>query len=162
LGVPTLAGYDEADQSDDTLVQAAEVIGYPILIKPAAGGGGKGMREVRDPARLPDSIAAARREAMAAFGDDRLGLQEPVGGGRDVEGGRHVEIQVLFDTHGNGVQLGERDCSLQRRHQKVLEETPSPAVDAPLRARLGDAALTLARAVGYVSAGTCEFLVDER
>ena len=156
LGVPTLAGYDDADQSDEALARAAQRIGFPVLIKPAAGGGGKGMREVRDPSRLRDSLAAARRESMAAFGDQRLILE------RLVEGGRHVEIQVLFDSHGNGVHLGERDCSLQRRHQKVLEETPSPAVTPALRARLGDAALTLARAVGYVSAGTCEFLVDDR
>ena len=113
------------------------------------------MRTVREPDRLVDALAAARREATAAFGDDRLVLE------RLIEGGRHVEIQVLFDAHGGGVQLGERDCSIQRRHQKVLEETPSPAVGAALRQRLGDAALTLARAVGYVSAGTCEFLVDD-
>jgi acetyl-CoA/propionyl-CoA carboxylase biotin carboxyl carrier protein len=156
LGVPTLPGYDGDDQSDGALAAAADAIGYPILVKPAAGGGGKGMREVRDADRLPDSLAAARREAMASFGDHRLILE------RLVEGGRHVEIQVLFDSHGRGVHLGERDCSLQRRHQKVLEETPSPAVDGTLRARLGAAALTLAGAVGYVSAGTCEFLVDDR
>ena len=156
LGVPTLVGYDDPDQSDDALSVAAGRIGYPVLIKPAAGGGGKGMREVRDPNRLLDALAAARREALTAFGDDRLILE------RLVEGGRHVEIQVLFDAHGSGVHLGERDCSLQRRHQKILEETPSPGVDAILRARLGAAALTLAGGVGYVSAGTCEFLVDDR
>ena len=156
LGVPTLVGYDDPDQSDDALSVAAGRIGYPVLIKPAAGGGGKGMREVRDPDRLLDALAAARREALTAFGDDRLILE------RLVEGGRHVEIQVLFDAHGSGVHLGERDCSLQRRHQKILEETPSPGVDAILRARLGAAALTLAGGVGYVSAGTCEFLVDDR
>ena len=156
LGVPTLVGYDDPDQSDDALSVAAGRIGYPVLIKPAAGGGGKGMREVRDPDRLLDALAAARREALTAFGDDRLILE------RLVEGGRHVEIQVLFDAHGSGVHLSERDCSLQRRHQKILEETPSPGVDAILRARLGAAALTLAGGVGYVSAGTCEFLVDDR
>ncbi|HEX6868293.1 MAG TPA: biotin/lipoyl-containing protein, partial [Candidatus Limnocylindrales bacterium] len=118
-------------------------------------GGGKGMRTVREPDRLADALDAARREATAAFGDDRLVLE------RLIEGGRHVEIQVLFDGFGAGVHLGERDCSIQRRHQKVLEETPSPAVDGPLRGRLGDAALTLARAVGYESAGTCEFLIDD-
>ena len=106
--------------------------------------------------RSADALASARREATAAFGDDRLILE------RLVEGGRHIEIQVLFDAHGNGVHLGERDCSIQRRHQKVLEEAPSPGIDDGLRARLGEAALTLARAVGYVSAGTCEFLVDDR
>ena len=156
LGVPVLAGYDDPDQSDDTLVAAAERIGFPLLVKPAAGGGGKGMRTVRGAEALPDAIAAARREAAAAFGDDRLILEHLV------VGARHVEIQVLFDQHGNGISLGERDCSIQRRHQKILEESPSPAVDAPLRARLGEASLRLARAVGYVGAGTCEFIVDGR
>ncbi len=156
LGVPVLAGYDEADQTDPALTAAATRIGFPLLVKPSAGGGGKGMRIVRDPDRLADALAAARREATSSFGDDRLILE------RLVEGGRHIEIQVLFDGFGDGVHLGERDCSIQRRHQKVLEEAPSPAVDADLRARLGEAALTLARAVGYVSAGTCEFLVDDR
>ncbi len=156
LGVPLLPGYDDPDQSDAALTAAADRIGYPVLVKPSAGGGGKGMRTVRDPAALPDALASARREATAAFGDDRLILE------RLVEGGRHIEIQVLFDAHGNGVHLGERDCSIQRRHQKVLEEAPSPGIDDDLRARLGEAALTLARAVGYVSAGTCEFLVDDR
>jgi acetyl-CoA/propionyl-CoA carboxylase biotin carboxyl carrier protein len=160
LGVPTPAGYDDQDQSDAALSAAAERIGYPILIKPAAGGGGKGMRTVRSPVRLEPELAAARREATAAFGDDRLILEQLI------EGARHVEIQVLFDEHGNGVHLGERDCSLQRRHQKVLEEAPSPAVlssvGRDLRRRMGEAALTLAGAVGYQSAGTCEFLVNER
>ncbi|HEY6012523.1 MAG TPA: biotin/lipoyl-containing protein, partial [Candidatus Limnocylindrales bacterium] len=156
LGIPILAGYDEADQADAALLRAAERIGFPVLVKPAAGGGGKGMRVVREPSSLREALAAARREAMAAFGDDRLILE------RLVEGGRHVEIQVLFDVTGHGVHLGERDCSVQRRHQKVLEEAPSPAVDGALRQRLGDAALALGRAVGYVGAGTCEFLVDER
>ena len=114
------------------------------------------MRTVREPGRLPEALAAARREAMAAFGDDRLILE------RLLEGARHIEIQVLFDADGHGVHLGERDCSIQRRHQKVLEESPSPAVDADLRHRLGVAALRLARRVGYVNAGTCEFLVDDR
>jgi acetyl/propionyl-CoA carboxylase alpha subunit len=156
LGVPVPPGYDEVDQSDDTLVAAATAIGAPMLIKPAAGGGGKGMRTVRDLERLPTEIAGARREATSAFGDGRLILE------RLIEGARHVEVQVLFDGAGNGVHLGERDCSLQRRHQKVLEEAPAPAVDAPLRQRMGEAALVLAGAVGYVSAGTCEFLLDDR
>jgi excisionase family DNA binding protein len=156
LGVPILAGYDDADQADATLTAAAARIGYPVLVKPAAGGGGKGMRIVREPGRLPDALTAARREATAAFGDDRLVLE------RLVEGGRHVEIQVLFDAAGRGAHLGERDCSMQRRHQKVLEESPSPGVGDDLRRRLGEAALALARAVGYVGAGTCEFLVDGR
>ena len=156
LGVPTPAGYDDPDQADAALTAAAAAIGVPLLIKPAAGGGGKGMRTVRDLERLPTELAAARREAQSAFGDDRLILE------RLLEGARHVEIQVLFDRNGNGVHLGERDCSLQRRHQKVLEEAGSPAVDAGLRERMGSAALALARAVGYESAGTCEFLLDER
>ena len=154
LGVPVLAGYDEPDASDDALIAAAADVGFPLLVKPAAGGGGKGMRTVRGPEALPDALAAARREAAAAFDDDRLILEHLV------VGARHVEIQVLFDGHGAGIHLGERDCSIQRRHQKILEETPSPAVDAALRDRLGEAALTLGRAVGYVSAGTCEFLLD--
>jgi acetyl-CoA/propionyl-CoA carboxylase biotin carboxyl carrier protein len=156
LGLPVLAGYDGDDQSDRAVSKAAKRIGYPLLVKPAAGGGGKGMRVVRDPAGLVGALGAARREARAAFGDDRLILE------RLVEGARHVEVQVLFDQTGQGIQLGERDCSIQRRHQKVLEETPSPGIDDPTRRKLGDAALALARAVGYVSAGTCEFLLDDR
>jgi acetyl-CoA/propionyl-CoA carboxylase, biotin carboxylase, biotin carboxyl carrier protein len=156
LGVPVVPGYDDADQSDEALSAAAQRIGLPVLVKPAAGGGGKGMRIVREMDRLGDALASGRREATAAFGDGRLILE------RFLEGPRHVEIQVLFDAHGNGVHLGERDCSIQRRHQKVLEETPSPAVDQALRRRLGEAALALASAVGYVGAGTCEFLVDDR
>jgi len=156
LGIPVPPGYDDEDQSDVALTVAADRIGYPLLVKPAAGGGGKGMRTVRDPGRLVADLAGSRREALAAFGDDRLILE------RLVEGARHVEIQVLFDGHGRGVHLGERDCSVQRRHQKVLEEAPSPAVDDALRARMGAAALALAGAVGYVGAGTCEFLLDDR
>jgi acetyl-CoA/propionyl-CoA carboxylase biotin carboxyl carrier protein len=154
LGIPVVPGYDDPDQSDATLAAAVATIGLPVIVKPAAGGGGKGMRVVRDAAELAGALATARREATAAFGDDRLILE------RYLEGPRHVEVQVLFDTFGQGVHLGERDCSLQRRHQKVLEETPSPAVDPRLRRRLGASALALAGAVGYVSAGTCEFLVD--
>ncbi len=156
LGVPVPPGYDEADQSDEALTAAAERIGYPLLVKPAAGGGGKGMRTVRDAKHLAGDLAGARREALAAFADDRLILE------RLVEGARHVEIQVLFDGHGSGVHLGERDCSIQRRHQKVLEEAGSPAVDAGLRETMGAAALRLAGAIGYVGAGTCEFLLDDR
>ncbi len=156
LGVPILAGYDEPDQSDEALLAAAARVGFPMLVKPAAGGGGKGMRTVREPHRLAEAIGAARREAAAAFGDDRLILE------RLVVGARHVEIQVLFDGYGAGVSLGERDCSIQRRHQKVLEEAPSPSVSPVMRERLGAAALRLAGAVGYVGAGTCEFLLDER
>jgi len=156
LGVPVVPGYDDADQSDRTLEAAALRIGLPVLVKPAAGGGGKGMRVVRTPDRLLDAFAAARREAQAAFGDERLILE------RLVEGARHVEVQVLFDREGHGVHLGERDCSIQRRNQKILEEAPSPAVDDRLRDRLGRYALELAGAVGYTSAGTCEFLLADR
>ena len=155
VGVPVVDGYDGGAQSDAALDRQARRIGLPLMIKPAAGGGGKGMRIVRDRTRLRDALAAARREARAAFGDDRLILE------RLVENARHVEIQVLFDRHGQGIHLGERDCSLQRRHQKILEETPSPAVDPVLRTRLGEAALTIARSVGYVNAGTVEFLLDD-
>jgi 3-methylcrotonyl-CoA carboxylase alpha subunit len=156
LGIPIVPGYDGTSQSDRSLRAAAQRIGTPLLVKPAAGGGGKGMRVVRDVAQLRDAIASARREASAAFGDDRVILE------RLVEGARHVEVQLLFDRRGNGVHMGERDCSVQRRHQKILEETPSPGVNPKLRAALTDAALRLAAAVGYVSAGTCEFLVDDR
>ncbi len=156
LGIPVLPGYDGADQSDDALLAAGPKVGYPLIVKPAAGGGGKGMRTVRGQEGLLDAIAAARREAAASFGDDRLILEHLV------VAARHIEVQVLFDSDGTGIQLGERDCSIQRRHQKILEESPSPAVDPALRERLGEAALTLGRAVGYVSAGTCEFLLDNR
>ena len=155
LGVPTVPGYDGADQSDAALARAARRIGVPLLVKPAAGGGGKGMRVVRKLGRLGEALAASRREAAAAFGDERLILE------RLIEGPRHVEVQVLFDGHGAGIHLGERDCSIQRRNQKVLEETPSPAVDPATRRRLTDAALALADAVAYRSAGTCEFLLDD-
>src|SRR5204863_9463913 len=156
LKVPILPGYDGEDQAANALDAAAERIGYPLLVKPAAGGGGKGMHIVRETARLSDAISAARREAAQAFGDDRLILE------RYLEGPRHVEIQVLFDSHGAGVHLGERDCSTQRRHQKVLEETPSPGIKPAVRRRLITYALQLAAAVGYRSAGTCEFLLTNR
>jgi acetyl-CoA/propionyl-CoA carboxylase biotin carboxyl carrier protein len=155
LGIPILPGYDGPAQGDRAIGRAATDIGYPVLVKPAAGGGGKGMRVVRDASQLGEALAAARREAGAAFGDERLILE------RFVEGPRHVEVQVLFDSYDAGIHLGERDCSVQRRHQKVIEETPSPAVGPAIRRRLGDAAVRLAAAVGYVSAGTCEFLLDD-
>ena len=156
LGIPTIPGYDGEAQDDAALARAARRIGYPVLVKPAAGGGGKGMRTVRAPGELKAALAAARREALASFGDERLILE------RRLEGPRHVEVQLLFDARGGGVHLGERDCSIQRRHQKVLEETPSPAVRAATRRQLTEAALTLGGAVGYVSAGTCEFLLDDQ
>ena len=156
LGVPVVPGYDGGGQTDAGLRRAAKRIGYPLLVKPAGGGGGKGMRVVRETARLGDALASARREASAAFGDERLILE------RLVEGPRHVEVQVLFDASGIGIHLGERDCSTQRRHQKVLEETPSPAVSHATRKRLTTYALQLAAAVGYRGAGTCEFLLTNR
>jgi acetyl/propionyl-CoA carboxylase alpha subunit len=131
-------------------------IGYPLVIKAAAGGGGRGMRVVRAPAELDDAFEAARREAAAAFGDDRVFYE------RYVERPRHVEIQLLADAHGAVLALGERECSIQRRHQKVLEEAPSPALDVSLRAEMSEAAVAFARAIGYRSAGTAEFMLDGR
>ena len=153
LKVPTLPGYDGDDQTDARLSREAKRIGLPFLVKPSAGGGGKGMHVVAAARELPDTLARARREAQASFGDDRLILE------RYLERPRHVEVQLLADTHGNAVHLGERECSLQRRHQKVIEESPSPVVSAKLRKQLGDAALRLAEEAGYVGAGTVEFLL---
>ncbi len=154
-GVPVVPGYDGADQGEATLLAEAERIGFPLLIKPSGGGGGKGMRIVRDRDALVDELAASRREARRAFGDDRLILE------RYLDGPRHVEIQVLFDAHGHGVSLGERDCSTQRRQQKIVEEAPAPSVNPALRERMGAAALTVASSVGYVNAGTVEFLLTD-
>ncbi|MGE0706648.1 MAG: biotin carboxylase N-terminal domain-containing protein [Planctomycetota bacterium] len=152
-GVPCLPGYDGEAQDDAALLAAAEGVGFPLLVKAAAGGGGRGMRRVERPADLPAALAGARSEAQNAFGDGRLLLE------RLVERARHVEVQVLADEHGKVLHLGERDCSAQRRYQKVLEEAPSPAVDEALRARLGAAATAAARAIGYVGAGTVELLL---
>jgi acetyl-CoA/propionyl-CoA carboxylase, biotin carboxylase, biotin carboxyl carrier protein len=152
--VPVVPGVAKPGLTDDELVAAADEIGYPVLIKPSAGGGGKGMRLVEDPARLRDALVGARREAASSFGDDTLFLE------RFVLRPRHIEVQVLADTHGNVVHLGERECSLQRRHQKVIEEAPSPLLDPATRARIGSAACNTARSVDYVGAGTVEFIVS--
>ena len=152
--VPVVPGVAKPGLTDDELVAAAEGVGYPVLIKPSAGGGGKGMRLVEEPARLREALVSARREAGSAFGDDTLFLE------RFVLRPRHIEVQVLADTHGNVVHLGERECSLQRRHQKVIEEAPSPLLDAETRARIGAAACNTARSVDYVGAGTVEFIVS--
>lgn len=151
-GVPTLPARELGP--DDDIAAAAKEIGYPVLVKASAGGGGRGMRVVETEAELADAVAGARREAGAAFGDDTLFLE------RWLTSSRHVEIQILGDLHGNLVHLFERECSIQRRHQKIIEEAPSPAVDAALRARMGEAALSAARKIGYASAGTVEFLLD--
>ncbi|MEV6659178.1 acetyl/propionyl/methylcrotonyl-CoA carboxylase subunit alpha [Nocardia fluminea] len=154
FGVPVVPGIAEPGLTDAQLIAAATDIGYPVLVKPSAGGGGKGMRRVTEPADLPAALVSARREAAAAFGDDTLFLE------RFVNRPRHIEVQILADKFGNVVHLGERECSLQRRHQKVIEEAPSPLLDAQARARIGTAACNTARSVDYVGAGTVEFIVS--
>src|ERR1700680_2182496 len=154
FGVPVVPGYDGDDQSDARLRDEAAQIGTPLLINASAGGGGRGMRVVDDPARFDEALASARREAKAAFGDDTMLLE------RYLQRPRHVEFQTLADAHGNTVHLGERECSIQRRHQKVIEEAPSVAVDATLRSRMGAAAVEGARSVAYTGAGTAEFMLD--
>jgi geranyl-CoA carboxylase alpha subunit len=153
-GVPCVPGYRDAEQSDARLTEEAARIGFPLMVKAAAGGGGRGMRLVREAAALSGALRAARSEAKNAFGDDRLLLE------RAIVDARHVEIQVFGDAQGNVIHLGERDCSVQRRHQKVVEEAPSPAVDSDLRARMGAAAVQAAKAINYVGAGTIEFMLD--
>ena len=154
FGVPVVPGVSQAGMTDAELIAAADEIGFPVLVKPSAGGGGKGMRRVDDPAGLAAALAASRREAGAAFGDDTLFLE------RFVLAPRHIEVQVLADSHGAVLHLGERECSLQRRHQKVIEEAPSPLLDERTRARIGEAACETARSVDYVGAGTVEFIVS--
>ena len=154
-GVPVVPGYAGADQSDGRFQSEAAKIGLPLLVKAAAGGGGKGMRLVSELAALPEALAAARREALAAFGSAELLLE------RALLQPRHVEIQVFGDQHGSVIHLGERDCSIQRRHQKVIEESPSPILTPELRAKKGETAVAAARAVTYDNAGTVEFLLDE-
>ncbi len=153
-GVPILAGYHGAAQDDATLSAETDRIGYPLLVKPAAGGGGRGMRIVEDAAALGPALESARREAVSSFGDDRLLLE------RYLAPARHIEVQVFADTLGNTVHLFERDCSAQRRHQKVIEEAPAPGLSEATRDALGRSAVAAAEAVGYVGAGTVEFLID--
>ncbi|MFF8945330.1 acetyl-CoA carboxylase biotin carboxylase subunit [Streptomyces sp. NPDC014864] len=152
-GVPVVPGSSGSGLTDAQLAGAAREIGMPVLLKPSAGGGGKGMRLVREEDRLADEIAAARREARASFGDDTLLVE------RWVDTPRHIEIQVLADGHGNVIHLGERECSLQRRHQKIIEEAPSVLLDEEIRAAMGEAAVQAARSCGYRGAGTVEFIV---
>jgi len=153
-GVPIVPGRTPADQSDAGITAAARAIGFPVLVKASAGGGGKGMRTAQDEGSLAESIPAARREANAAFGDGTLYVE------RLIQRPRHVEIQIFADAHGHAVHLFERECSLQRRHQKIVEESPSPALTPAVRARMGEAAVAASRAAGYRNAGTIEFLLE--
>ncbi|KAI8376174.1 carbamoyl-phosphate synthase L chain, ATP binding domain-containing protein [Radiomyces spectabilis] len=154
--IPLIPGYNGEDQSVDTLEREANRIEFPVLLKASAGGGGKGMRTVYDPSKLRDEIEAAKGESLRAFGSDKLLIE------KYFESIRHVEIQIFGDVHGNVYHINERDCSIQRRHQKVVEETPSPAVDEPLRKAMTSAAVELGRKLGYRGAGTAEFILDER
>lgn len=154
--VPTVPGLSRPGLTDEELIAAAPEIGFPVLIKPSAGGGGKGMHRVEDPKDLPAALVTARREAAGAFGDDSLFLEH------FVDTPRHIEVQIVADKHGNVIHLGERECSLQRRHQKVIEEAPSPLLDEATRNAIGEAACDAARSVGYVGAGTVEFIVPAK
>ena len=153
-GVPCLPGYQGEDQSDERFVREAQAIGYPVMVKAAAGGGGRGMRLVLQAAQLLPALQSARSEALSGFGSAELLIE------RALLNPRHVEVQVFADSHGRCIHLGERDCSVQRRHQKIIEEAPSPAVSPALRARMGACAVELAQAAGYVGAGTVEFLLE--
>ena len=155
VGAPTVPGYNGAEQDDQTLQREAERIGFPLLIKASAGGGGKGMRIVESAEEFLPRLAGARREALAAFGDGTVFLEKLL------VRPRHIEIQVLGDRHGNLIHLGERECSIQRRHQKIVEESPSVALTPELRAEMGAAAVRIAKAAGYINAGTLEFMLDE-
>jgi acetyl-CoA carboxylase biotin carboxylase subunit len=155
-GVPVVPGTEDVgNMTDEQLLTIAPKIGFPLLVKATAGGGGKGMREVRSLEEMPELLKSARREAESAFGDGNVYLEKLV------EGARHIEIQILADGHGNVIHLGERDCSIQRRHQKLVEEAPSPFLDEDLRQRMGEVAVKAAQAVDYINAGTIEFLVDK-
>jgi 3-methylcrotonyl-CoA carboxylase alpha subunit len=153
-GVPVVPGYDGEDQDDETLLDAARTVGFPVILKPSGGGGGKGMRIVREESGWAESLAGARRESRTAFGDDRMILE------RYLEKPRHVEVQVFADSHGNVLHLFERECSIQRRHQKIVEEAPSPVLTPGLREEMTSAAVAAARAADYLNAGTVEFLLD--
>lgn len=152
-GVPVIPGYDGSDQDPSVLAEQATKIGFPVLLKPSAGGGGKGMKLVRKQGELSDAIASAAREGQSAFGDGTLLVE------KYIDSPRHVEIQILGDSHGDLIHLNERECSIQRRHQKIIEETPSPALDAELRKAMGEAAITCGKAIGYQNAGTVEFIL---
>ena len=154
-GVPLVPGYHGDDQSEAVLKGAADDMGYPVLLKAAAGGGGKGMRQVWSEKEFSQALNAAKRESMASFGDDHMLVE------KYLTRPRHVEIQVFCDTHGNGVYLFERDCSVQRRHQKIIEEAPAPNMSQSVREKMGEAAILAAKAINYVGAGTVEFLLDE-
>src|SRR5499426_1893136 len=153
-GVATVPGYHGDDQADRVLRAQADRIGYPVMIKASAGGGGKGMRAVAAPEGFDAALAACRREAKSAFGDDRVLIE------KYLERPRHIEIQVFADRHGGCIHLFERDCSVQRRHQKVIEEAPAPGTTDERRRQMGEAAVAAATAVGYEGAGTVEFIVD--
>src|SRR6202171_4560494 len=154
-GVPFVPGTSRGVESFEEAEQVAAKVGYPVMLKAAAGGGGKGMRLVHAPGELKSSLEAARSEAERSFGSDEVYIEKAI------LNPRHIEMQVLADEHGNTVYLGERECSLQRRHQKVLEESPSPIVDADMRRRMGEVAVRVAQAANYTNAGTVEFLVDQ-
>ncbi len=155
VGVPILPGTKEAVQSAEEATKIASKIGYPVIIKATAGGGGRGMKVVHSPASLPNAFAAARSEAQAGFGNPEVYIE------KYCERPRHVEIQIMADQHGNVIHLGERDCSIQRRHQKLIEEAPCPVLTPELRKKMGDCAVAAAKAVGYTSVGTMEFLLDQ-
>jgi acetyl-CoA carboxylase biotin carboxylase subunit len=154
-GVPIVPGTESPVDNENDTIDIAKQIGYPVLIKAAAGGGGKGMRIVHDEKEIKSALRGAKSEAKSAFGDDRVYIE------KYLPRPRHIEIQVIADSHGNCVYLGERECSIQRRHQKVIEEAPSPLVDSPMRKKMGEAAVAAAMAAGYVNAGTIEFLADD-
>jgi acetyl-CoA carboxylase biotin carboxylase subunit len=155
LGLPAIPGSEGAVENPQQAHGLARAIGYPVILKAAAGGGGRGMRVVRDAAEIEMAFQTASSEAQIAFGDSRVYME------KYIENPRHIEIQILADSHGNAIQLGERECSIQRKHQKIIEEAPSMAVSEALREEMGRAATALVRAIGYENAGTIEFLLDE-